>query len=92
MMPTINGPAIKVMLLAISSSLAASIAAKVTVTAALGLIATWLARNNRAAVRHALLAAMFGVALLLPIASFVMPPLHIGVPAGVESRPHCLRS
>jgi uncharacterized protein (TIGR03435 family) len=73
-------------MLAIGSSPAASIVAKVTVTTALGLIAAWLARSNRASVRHALLAAMFGAMLLLPIASFVMPPLHVGLPAGVQSR------
>ena len=49
-------PAIKGVMLAISSSLAASIVAKVTVITALGLAAAWLARGNRAAVRHALLA------------------------------------
>ena len=68
------------------SSLAASIVIKVTVTVALGFVAVWLGRGNRAAVRHALLAAIFGVILLLPIASVVMPPLHVGVPVGVESR------
>ena len=73
-------------MLAIGSSLAASIVAKVTVTTALGLAAAWLARGNRAAVRHALLAATFGVMLLLPIVSVVMPPLHVGVPVQVESR------
>jgi uncharacterized protein (TIGR03435 family) len=73
-------------MLAISSSLAASIVAKVTITTALGLAAAWLARGNRAAVRHALLAATFGVMLLLPIVSVVMPPLHVGVPVRVESR------
>ena len=81
MMPIIDG-----VMLAISSSLAASIVAKVTVTMALGLSAAWLARGNRAAVRHALLAAMFGAMLLLPIVSVVMPPLHVGVPAGVQSQ------
>ena len=81
MMPVIDG-----VMLAVGSSLAASIVVKVTVTTALALIAAWLARGNRAAVRHALLAAMFGVMLLLPIASVVMPPLHVGVPVGVQSR------
>ena len=81
MMPAINGA-----MLAIGSSLAASIVAKVTVTTALGLAAAWLARGNRAAVRHALLAATFGVMLLLPIVSAVMPPLHVAVPVQVESR------
>jgi uncharacterized protein (TIGR03435 family) len=56
MMPVINE-----MMLAARSSLAASIMAKVTVTTELGLVAAWRARGNRAAVRHALLAAMFGV-------------------------------
>jgi hypothetical protein len=81
MMPVIYGG-----MLAVSSSLAASIVAKVTVTMALGLIAAWLARGNRAAVRHALLAAMFGVMLMLPIVSAVMPPLHVGVPVSVQSQ------
>jgi TonB family protein len=40
-------------MLALSSSLAASIIAKVTVTTALGLIATWMARRSSAAKRHA---------------------------------------
>lgn len=81
MMPVIDG-----VMLAVSSSLAASIVVKVTVIATLGLIAAWLARGNRAAVRHALLAAMFGAMLLLPIVSVVMPPLHVGVPVRVQSQ------
>ena len=81
MMPVIDG-----VMLAVSNSLAASIVAKVTVTTALGLIAASLARGNRAAVRHALLAAMFGAVLLLPIVSVVMPPLHFGVPVRMESQ------
>jgi len=79
-------PAVNEVMLVIGSSLAASIVIKVTVTVALGFVAVWLGRGNRAAVRHALLAAIFGVILLLPIASVVMPPLHVGVPVGVESR------
>ena len=57
-----------------------AIAAKVTVVTALGLIAAWLARGKRAAVRHALLAVVFGVILLLPIASIVVPPVQLKVP------------
>jgi beta-lactamase regulating signal transducer with metallopeptidase domain len=79
-------PAVNEVMLVIGSSLVASIVIKVTVTMALGLVAVWLGRGKRAAVRHALLAAIFGVILLLPIASVVMPPLHVGVPVGVESR------
>ena len=81
MMPVING-----VMLAMSSSLAASIVAKATVTAALGLIGTWLGRRSRAAVRHALLAAAFGVLLVLPIASVVAPPVRIAVPAAAQER------
>jgi uncharacterized protein (TIGR03435 family) len=67
------------LMLAVGSSLAASIVAKVTVTTALGLFAAWLARRNRAAVRHALLAAAFGVLLVLPVASVLAPPVHVAV-------------
>jgi len=73
-------------MLAISNSPAASIVAKITVIAALGLIAGWLARGNRAAVRHALLASTFGAMLLVPMAAWLMPPLHVGVPVGPESQ------
>ncbi len=79
-------PAINEAMLAISGSLAASIVAKVTVITALALSAAWLARGSRAAVRHALLAAAFGVTLVLPIASVLVPPVHIGVPVMVENR------
>src|ERR1700722_5813510 len=75
MTPTISGE-----ILAVGSSLAVLIVVKVTVVAALGLAAAWLARRNRAAVRHALLAAMFGAALVLPIASIVAPSIHVAVP------------
>src|SRR5438105_2588059 len=84
-------PAINEVMLAIGSSLAASIVAKVTVIMALAIFAAWLARGGRAAVRHALLAAAFGVTLLLPLASVLLPSIylgviHLGVPVAVESR------
>lgn len=79
-------PIIRELILAVSTSLAASIVAKVTVVMALGHFAAWLARGNRAAVRHALLAATFGVTLLLPIAAVLMPPFHVRVPVEVENR------
>ena len=72
-------PAIDAGMLAASSSLAASILTKVTVTTALALAATWIARRNRAAVRHALLAAAFGVLLVLPVVSIIAPPIRIAV-------------
>jgi TonB family protein len=79
-------PAIHAVMLAVSSSPAASIVAKATVATALGLVATWLARRSRAAVRHALLAAAFGVLLVLPVASLVAPPVRIAVPAEAGER------
>jgi bla regulator protein blaR1 len=80
MIPVING-----LMLAVSGSPAASIAAKATVAAALGLTGVWLARSSRAAVRHALLAAAFAVLLALPVASLVAPPVRIVVPAPAEA-------
>lgn len=79
-------PAINEMFLAVSNSLAGSIVAKVTISTAVGLLAAWLARGSRAAVRHTLLAAMFGVILLLPLGAMLMPPLHVRVPVGMESQ------
>src|SRR5581483_7744928 len=65
------------LLLAISGSLIASIVVKITVTVCLALIGTWVASRSRAAVRHSLLMAAFGVLLLLPLASIVAPPIRI---------------
>src|SRR5690348_8607661 len=76
-------PVISQFLLAAGDSTAGSILAKVTVVTALGLAASRLGRGNRAAVRHALLAATFGVTLLLPVGAVLLPPLRVGVPVGV---------
>jgi uncharacterized protein (TIGR03435 family) len=81
MMPAIDG-----MMIALSGSVAASIAAKATAVMALGLIGARLARRSRAAVRHAILAASFGVLLVLPAASIVAPPVRIAAPAIVQNR------
>jgi uncharacterized protein (TIGR03435 family) len=78
-------PPIDEVLLAVGSSPAASVVAKVSVIVALALFAAWLARGSRAAVRHAFLAAAFGVTLLLPIASVLVPPVHLGLPVVVEN-------
>jgi len=88
------------LVLAVGGSWPASIVAKATVIAALGLIGTRLARRSSAAARHVLLAAAFGVLLLLPVISLVVPPFQIAVrtvgqepamllsaPAGVDSTP-----
>ena len=63
-------------------STAVSIVLTATVVAAAGLMGAWLARGNRAAVRHAVLAASFAVLLGLPMASMVVPPVHVAVPGG----------
>jgi TonB family protein len=81
MMPNLNG-----VVLAVISSPAASIVAKATVATALCLLGTWLARRSRAAVRHALLTAAFGVLLLLPIASLVAPPVRIALRPATQQR------
>jgi uncharacterized protein (TIGR03435 family) len=65
---------------ALSDSLAASILAKVTVTTALALMAVRLTRRSRAAVRHVVLAAAFGVLLVLPVAAIVAPAIRVEVP------------
>jgi uncharacterized protein (TIGR03435 family) len=66
-------------------AVAASILAKVTVTLVLALIATRLARRSRAAVRHVLLAAAFGVILVLPLASIVAPSVRVEVPIAAQA-------
>ena len=73
-------PTIREFVLAMGSSLPASVVAKATVIAAFGLLGARIARRSRAAVRHVLLAATFGVLLLLPVASLIVPPLRIAVP------------
>jgi hypothetical protein len=62
------------------------IVAKATFIIAVGLIGAWLARRNRAAVRHAILAAAFGVLLTLPVASIIAPPVRVVVPVGEQDR------
>src|ERR1051326_5106399 len=61
--------------------LPASIAAKVTVTLALGLLAARLARGRRAAVRHALLATSLAMLLAIPIVATFAPRLPIALTA-----------
>jgi uncharacterized protein (TIGR03435 family) len=75
-------PAIEEVMLSVSNSLPASIAAKATLVLVLGLLGALAARRNRAAVRHAILASAFGVLLLLPVVLAVAPPLRVPVPIG----------
>jgi TonB family protein len=81
MMSLIDG-----VLLVLSSSTAASMAAKATVIAGLGLAAARLAGRSRAAVRHALLAAAFGVLLVMPVVSLVAPPVRVAVRGAAPGR------
>jgi TonB family protein len=74
-------PAIDDAILTVGSSLALSTVAKATFAMALGLGAAVLAGRKRAAVRHALLAGMFGVLLALPLVSAVAPPIRVVVRA-----------
>ncbi len=57
----------------------AAIVIKSTAIMAVGLLAAWMARGSRAAVRHALLASTFGVLLALPLVSLLSPPIRIAI-------------
>jgi uncharacterized protein (TIGR03435 family) len=72
------------LLLLFSSSLAASILGKATLIATLGLMGAWLTRRSPAAVRHAVLAASLAVLLALPIASILIKPVRIALPASTQ--------
>src|SRR6185369_8843260 len=68
---------IEAAILMVGSSLALSTLAKSTLVLALGLGVTALAGRKCAALRHAVLAAMFGVLLILPVVSGLAPPFRI---------------
>jgi uncharacterized protein (TIGR03435 family) len=55
---------------------------KVTVILAIGLGALRLLLRLRAAIRHALLVGLFGIAIALPIGTAVMPVLEVRLPSG----------
>lgn len=78
--------ALQAFVLAVGSSLPASIVAKATFILAFGLIGARLACRQRAAVRHVLLAAVFGVLLFLPVASIIVPPVRIAVRTAAQDR------
>jgi bla regulator protein blaR1 len=59
-----------------------SILLKATLFLALGLTAAWLARRERASVRHLLLAATFGTLLALPFLVLLGPAVSIEIPVG----------
>src|SRR5262245_24190531 len=62
-----------------SGSLPISVVLKVTLTAAAALLSARIAHRSRAALRHALLLAAFGVMLVLPVAAAIAPALTISV-------------
>ncbi|HXE63669.1 MAG TPA: M56 family metallopeptidase [Bryobacteraceae bacterium] len=68
----------------LSASPAIFLVVKGTVAVMLGLLGAWLARTNRAAVRHALLASAFSVLLALPIVSLIAKPVPITVPVAKD--------
>jgi beta-lactamase regulating signal transducer with metallopeptidase domain len=68
-------PAIGKIILTVGGSLVGSILVKVTLTTALVLMVTTLARRSRASVRHILLAVCFALLVALPVASVLIPRL-----------------
>jgi TonB family protein len=66
-------------LLAVSSSWMLALVAKAASIAAIGLVCARVAARKRAAFRHTVLAATFGVLLALPVVSLLAPPLAITV-------------
>ena len=62
-----------------------SILVKATVLLSLGLAAAWIARRQRASIRHVLLAATFATLLALPLLALLVPAVSIELP--LEVRP-----
>ena len=65
----------------IGASFAAALLVKATLTLAVALAMTGLARRSRAAARHVVLVTAFAVLLALPVASFVMRSRAVTLPA-----------
>jgi uncharacterized protein (TIGR03435 family) len=72
----------------VGGSVALSMMAKATVATAIAIVAGWLARRQRAAIRHLIFVAAFAVLALLPVATAVMPA--VPVPVRVPSMPAAL--
>jgi beta-lactamase regulating signal transducer with metallopeptidase domain len=70
----------------LSSAPGFSILLKATLFLALGLTAAWLARRERASVRHVLLAATFATLLLLPFLVLLGPAVSIEIPIAEDDR------
>ncbi len=71
----------------LGASFAATLLVKATITLTVALAVTALARRSRAAARHVLLVAAFGVLLALPAASFVMPAWSVALPSPSAASP-----
>ena len=72
--------------IALSESAILAVIVKSTMALAAGMIAARFARTSAASVRHAILAAAFAAALVVPIATALMPTMAIAVPVA-PSRP-----
>lgn len=68
-------------------NLVALLLGEVTVAFAVALLGTLLASRARAALRHLILVAAFGVALILPLATLVSPTITVEIAALPEREP-----
>src|SRR5580765_83440 len=76
--------AAQTLMLAASGSLVWSILLKVTATTVVALALVRLARRRQAAFRHVLLAAAFGVLIVLPVAAVAAPTKRVAVPVAAH--------
>jgi beta-lactamase regulating signal transducer with metallopeptidase domain len=63
----------------VGGSVGLSLIAKATAVTAFAIVAGWLARRKRAAVRHLMFVGAFAVLALLPAATAVIPPVRVPV-------------
>src|SRR5687767_1739432 len=80
----------ELMKLAVAGSPALSIVLKATVITLLALLVSRLAQRTRASIRHALLAALFALLLVLPFSSALAPPVRVAVP--IFAQPETVQS
>jgi bla regulator protein BlaR1 len=75
------------LLIAATANVALAVLLKATLTTTLALGAVRAAARSRAAVRHVLLVAAFGVLLVLPVAAALVPAMTIAVPVTLGAAP-----
>jgi hypothetical protein len=68
----------------LSGSLVLSILFKATLMLALGLVGTWLTGRSRASLRHLILAASFGMLVMLPLVITIGRGLVVEVPVSTR--------